>query len=146
MGDKGKHPKKGAGTTLSAKKKPAVLQAARDIPRITWRFGVFDHGGPWPLHGISSNDHRELLEKLGVFEQSRVSELEGSSGIKNIPVENIIPQAQRRLEAIHLDDYDLWELHIKGEPRMWCIRNGEVLSLLWWDPKHEICPSHLKHT
>lgn len=87
-----------------------------------------------------------MMDKLAQFELSSVDELIGPRGLKNIPVEHIIANAQRRLEAKNLDDASLWELHVNGEPRMWCIRNGEVLSLLWWDPNHEICPSHLRNT
>jgi hypothetical protein len=141
-----KRPKKDDQNNPSPQKRPGARAQTNAVRRITWRFSLFDHGGPWPLHGIGDNDHKDLLEKLGVFEQSRVDELVGARGLKNIPVENVISKAQRRLEELKLDDQDLWELHIKGEPRMWCIRDGEVLSLLWWDPSHEVCPSTLRNT
>jgi hypothetical protein len=55
---------------------------------------------------------------------------------------SIIGEAQRRLVAIAQDDIDdLFSLHLGGKPRVWGVRDGSVLRLLWWDPEHEICPS-----
>jgi hypothetical protein len=147
MGEKNKRPKRVAGMKPSAQKKPAALAASVERPTITWRFGIFDHDGPWPLHGVLDADHRELLEKLGTFETMRFDELIGSRGLKYIPIAKLDTKAQRRLEEINRDDVDgLWELHVKGLPRMWGVRDGEVMSFLWWDPKHEVCPSHLRNT
>ena len=36
--------------------------------------------------------------------------------------------------------------HITGKERIWAIRSGERVFLLWWDPNHEIYPSPKKHT
>ena len=35
---------------------------------------------------------------------------------------------------------------ISGPGRVWGIREEHVLDLLWWDPRHEVCPSPKKHT
>ncbi|MGH9069353.1 MAG: hypothetical protein ACRD0J_17955 [Acidimicrobiales bacterium] len=87
------------------------------------------------------------MEKLGYYEGSTIDELAGPRGLKRIPVDHLGATAKRRLGELDLDDYDsLWELHLTGKQRLWAVRDGPVLALLWWDPNHQVCPSHKKHT
>jgi hypothetical protein len=59
----------------------------------------------------------------------------------------VIPDARKRLEQLRLDDTDeLFSLRLNGQERLWGIRSNDIFSLLWWDPKHEICPAPLKYT
>ncbi|RKU30715.1 hypothetical protein C6497_03290 [Candidatus Poribacteria bacterium] len=65
-----------------------------------------------------------------------------------IPVNSIIKPAQERLAELgHDDENRLASFHINGKQRLWAIRRSvNIFYLLWWDPKHEICPSPKKHT
>lgn len=55
--------------------------------------------------------------------------------------------AQDRLTRLQLDDNDeLWSIRFNGRCRLWGIREGSLLQILWLDPQHEVCPSHKKHT
>ena len=64
-----------------------------------------------------------------------------------MPVDKICKEAQRRLEQIHLDDYEtLYQLQIEGIERLWGIRDENVLNILWWDPEHKVYPVEKKHT
>lgn len=141
-----KTPVKPPDTRLSARKKPAAVSPAPSRG-ITWRFGFFDHDGPWPLHGIEPVTHRTLLDKLGHFETSSFSDLSGKQGAKFIAVGALDRAAQRRLEELQRDDCPgLWELHLGGKPRLWGMRDGETMMLIWWDPNHQVCPAHKRHT
>ena len=66
----------------------------------------------------------------------------------NIPVISINKEARKRLTEIEKDDIDyLFSVRINGKQRLWGIRRDlHAFNLLWWDPKHEICPSKKKHT
>jgi hypothetical protein len=76
-----------------------------------------------------------------------LGELLSDAGCKPIPVESFSPEAKKRLKEIDLDDYDgLWELRVSGKPRVWGILNHNIFYLVWWDPDHKVCPSHLRHT
>jgi hypothetical protein len=69
------------------------------------------------------------------------------TGSHPIPVGDITPDAQRRLEAIGQADVDeLFSLRFTGRERLWGIRDRHTLKVLWWDPGHEICPSTKKGT
>jgi hypothetical protein len=62
-------------------------------------------------------------------------------------VDKLIKEAQDRLTEISLDDLDeLTSLHLTGKGRVWGIIDQGVMNLLWWDPEHQVCPSHKKHT
>ena len=64
-----------------------------------------------------------------------------------IEINRLCPAAQRRLAEISQDDIDdLISLRLGGRERIWGIRDGATLKLLWWDPDHQVCPATLKHT
>lgn len=87
-----------------------------------------------------------IIGKLKAFERSTWPEIE-RAGSHFIEVSAIIRDAQRRLEALKLDDTsDLFSLRLSGTERLWGLRSNDVFSLLWWDPDHQVCPAQLKHT
>lgn len=56
-------------------------------------------------------------------------------------------QARKRLSQIGQGDLDeLTSLSLTGTQRVWGIRDVGVLTVLWWDPDHLVCPSLKKHT
>lgn len=66
-----------------------------------------------------------------------------------IPVEHLDREAARRLTELHLDSYDvLYSLTITGKQRVWGIMIEETgtFQLLWYDPRHEVCPAPPKST
>lgn len=64
-----------------------------------------------------------------------------------IPIPELSKEAQSRLREIGNDDIDtLISLRLSGKRRVWGIRTGSTLSILWWDPEHRVCPSKKKHT
>lgn len=51
------------------------------------------------------------------------------------------------LKKMKINDIDqLWSLRLTGIQRIWGILDRGVFTLLWWDPNHQVCPSHKKHT
>lgn len=71
---------------------------------------------------IVSRDHRVVLGKL-------------------------ITKAMKRLVELRLDDVDeLWRFQLNGLKRLWGVRFGSCFYVLWWDPRHVICPSKLQNT
>lgn len=52
-------------------------------------------------------------------------------------------KAQSRLSELGIDKEHLFELKLNGSsvgayPRIWGVRLGQVLNILWWDPEHEV--------
>ena len=116
---------------------------------IVWRFARMEMEGPWPWHPITKDKLLEAREKLSSFETSTWAQLShgGKPRLKRIPRENLDPKAQKRLQTLSMDDFDdVYELRLSGDCRIWGVREEPVFMLLWWDPDHKVCPSHLKHT
>jgi len=135
------------GGARPAKGKRPSVAVGQPTAGISWRYGRFDHDGPWPICGVDESEHREILDKLAAMEKSTCAELGGGRGLKFISAESMHSDAQRRLSEISLDDFGgLWELHFGGKPRMWCTREQDVLTFVWWDPKHQVCPSKKRNT
>jgi hypothetical protein len=127
-----------------AAKRPTSAVVEAKAKGLTWKFSKIDHDGPWPFHTLSSDDHKEVLKKLGAIETATFGEMASSRGTKMIPAENLCARAQKRLRELKLDDFgEIWEMHLKGKWRAWGMRQGETMLLVWWDPEHEVCPSVL---
>ena len=111
-----------------------------------WRIGTLDEEGPWGWNKVSQDLFlEEILPKLKNFETMTWESI--INGSHEVPVNNIISKAKKRLSEIKQEDIDsLFSLRLTGEKRIWGIRVCNILNILWWDPKHEVCPSTLKHT
>lgn len=104
---------------------------------------------PFGWHEISGEKLAEIRSKLAGFENSTWGEiLVGSKKQTHfIPVADLEPEAQRRLRDLHMDDIDVvLSLHLSGLERVFGVKYDVAVSLLWWDPKHQVCKSVLKHT
>ena len=72
-----------------------------------------------------------------------------SRGTNNHPVkcENLLKKAQKRLKEIGQNDVsELFSLRLSGTIRIYGIRDGRALKLLWYDRDHDdlnkaVCPS-----
>ena len=133
----------------SVQKKPyAVNQKSQDQEKVAWRFSAVDRDGKWKcsLSVLNVQTVKNILRKLHDFDSRKWSEIKGNKS-HNIPVSKICSDAQKRLIHIKRDDIDtLFSIRISGRERIWGIRDQNVFSILWWDPKHEVYPSKKKHT
>jgi hypothetical protein len=95
---------------------------------------------------MAREDFDRVLAKLQNFESMKWREILGEDH-HLIPVERLCKQAQDRLESIRLDDIDeVLSMRVGGLERVIGWRFDGAVYLLWWDPRHEACPSKKKHT
>lgn len=115
--------------------------------KLVWKVARIDDNSPWGWNQITCPDFlRNIWDKMRNFETMTWDEILGRDH-HMIPVSNIIKEAQQRLQELRHDDVEeLVSFHITGRKRIWAIRLGNLSYLLWWDPNHEICPSHLRNT
>lgn len=127
-------------------KEPRIAPKLSD-GSIAWRLSIIDFDGPWCWTKLTSDLKKEVYGKLAQYEQRKWSEL-GNRNDKPISVANLPAPAKKRLREIQQDDSDgaLWELHLAGKQRVWGIRHGDIMYLLWWDPTHQVYPSPKRHT
>lgn len=133
IGDKA--PKFGADPENSEKEKPC------------WQLGSMDFEGSWTWQKANHWDVLEQIHaKLKNFETMTWAEICRASGGRTagnnshfVSVDNIKKEAQQRLAALgHKDVSDVFSLRLAGTQRVWGIRTGRILKVLWWDPNHEI--------
>lgn len=129
------------------KKKPASENLIDAGHPLAWRFSGCDRGGPFCWTNIETADKfKGIVEKLHEFETKPWTEIL-RSGSHLVKLHRLEKAARDRLVEIQRDDIDdLMSFRITGENRVWCIRTGHIMRVLWWDPKHEVCPSLKKHT
>ena len=148
MGGKHKQPRTGGGREPSPEKRP---RAETDDPTGSrlgpvWRVGRIEIEGPfgWQTHGRTTI--ADLHKKLSAFETMTWSEIE-RAGSHNVAVPDLAKAARDRLKELHLDDREeLFSLRLTGKSRVWGIRDGRALDVMWWDPEHAVCPSYKKNT
>ena len=134
---------------LGTGKTPRISPSATDNPlqrTPVWRVHQLDIAGPWSCLEGTAKEFEAVLRRLGSFEGMRWYDIIGKDS-HSIPVNQLSKAAQDRLCARGLDDLDeIFSLRIDGPGRIIGILDGHCLKILWWDPRHEVCPSKLKHT
>lgn len=135
---------------------PSQAKQARSIDpdyrskKVRWSFELFDYQQDWRASPSSPEDSfRAVAQSMRSFEGRTWKEIEANRKHDH-PVERtrLCAEAQRRLNTLrYADDVDaLWRFRFSGERRIWGIKQGDTLRVIWWDPNHQVCPSRLKHT
>ncbi len=109
---------------------------------VAWHIKILDKGGPWHWTDIDTTTlWGTLHQKLGYFETMHWPEILNRNN-HEVKIPDLCPEARKRLEEINQDDVEgLVSLRLNGRKRLWGIRQGNVLKILWWDPEHQVCPS-----
>ncbi|MDP8210970.1 MAG: hypothetical protein P9M05_09150 [Candidatus Stygibacter australis] len=148
MNPKKKKPK--IAVSVKGGKNPANLplkEPDRHSP-IVWKLNliVCDPKRKWNWCECGENSkYLFILKKLGELEQLSFHELNQSAPHHFVKIDKIVkkvPKVSKELEILQLDDeLSLFSLKISPRERIWCKAFGNQLSIVWYDPNHEICPS-----
>lgn len=137
-------------TEPNFKKEPAIggQFASNDKGPIYWSFSLIDCKGPWGFDVICKNEFHSLITSSFKDKEGNTwAKLKSEAGSHNVMVRKLVKIARDRLLELCLDDRDeLFSMRFTGKKRVWGIRDGNVFKVLWWDPKHEVCPSMKKNT
>ena len=130
----------------SESKTPKVGVFPSNQLRPEFRADQMDTQGSWGWDRFDSLQISKLLQKIFEAQKLTWQDLR-NNGSHFVNRNDLCPEAQKRLRSIEEDDLDqLFSLRITGSRRVWCIKKGNLLCLLWWDPKHTVSTSHKKHT
>jgi hypothetical protein len=138
--ESGKTPRQAAAFSISRNPRSPMLS---DVPNAypSWQFQLLDFDGPYCPKGIDAASLLQIQEKLKNFESMTWGEIEGKRH-HFVTLESLSDAAKQRLRDIGMDDIDmLFSLRLTGPNRIYGPRIGPVMKVLWWDPKHEACPS-----
>jgi hypothetical protein len=140
-----KHPKAKGGLPV-ARKVPREAAVVPSDQYPTWRFSRLDFGGPLCPTRVNGAALTQMAQKLGHYESQTWDQLK-QGGSHHVEVNKLEKFARDRLRELKLDDLPaLYSLRLSGTNRVWGIRSGNALAVLWVDPDHQVCPAHLKHT
>lgn len=119
--------------------------SAFETQTISWHFHALDRDHAlWGWGKLKARHWREILTQLVSFETITWAKLkEAAGGRRNgtnhhsLPTEEFCKSARDRLAELKLDDYDqLFSLRLSNTLRLYGIREGRVLRILWHDPHH----------
>lgn len=139
--------KKEPKTTVLPTKNHKVPPSVKHEPTIngdylTWRFSFADRNHPeWGWNHLTGNELEEVLNKFHEFETMSQKSLH-RGGNHEYPLSNLPQKAHNRLIEIQKDDWDqIMSFRISGAKRVWCLKSGTLMRVLWWDPKHTVYPT-----
>ncbi|GGK35401.1 hypothetical protein [Salinarimonas ramus] len=106
---------------------------------LAWRFSACDRDGPFSWIAFETADKfKEVIDRLHDFETKSWNDLLGA-GCHPIEVYRLEKEARDRLRAIQRDDLDeLMSFRVAGAHRLWCVRERNIMRILWWDPDHMV--------
>jgi hypothetical protein len=96
--------------------------------------------GKWGWNKLAPHETAPLHVKLLDYERETLASLKRQKRAREIPTEDLCPEARAYLETTRRDDNELWELRLgQGVWRVWGSIRGSIFYLLWWDPEHTVC-------
>ena len=117
-----------------------------DIERSTlkWDFSKLDTSGKWSLTIEVLKENWGKMNRLQGMQWGAILQDSHKNPHHSVPIEKIIPDAQKRLRKLGYKTEQLQGLLISfrltGKKLIWAIREGNLAYVLWYDPEHEICP------
>lgn len=126
-------------------KKKATSQEMVPVSKkqVKWCFELFDKNITWHEDDYTEETFRTVAKNMKKYSSMTWGAIENNRHRNHsVKAHKIIPQAQKRLVELMLDDYDdIWRFRFDGLKRIWGIRDKHIFRVLWWDPQHKICPS-----
>lgn len=98
---------------------------------------------------VERADATEILDFLSTIEKLTWDEIlknRRSGGHHHVEVRRICSAARKRLNQLDIETDTLISLRVTATKRIWGVREGSVLHLLWWDPGHDVYPATRRHT
>lgn len=128
-------------------KRPKQVEPNVHSMNFQWRVDAIDLEGDWGWRRATIEElFKKIIPKLHQFETITWGELEGGNH-HFVGWDQLCRAAQKRLEELGREDIsELFSLRMDSSARIWGQRDVSRLNLLWWDPDHQVCPSHMRHT
>lgn len=115
----------------------------------SWRTARLVMDGDFGWHTLDANTLRYLLGKLAQFETMTWGEIGAAEKQYHyISWDSLSPEGRAVLESTCREEEreTLFSFRLSNTERVYGLRLEGVLSLLVWDPEHQVCPSEKKHT
>jgi len=112
----------------------------------SWRFSKADNEHErWSFTKNDVFGDMDIVGRLSDFEKQVWQDIIGDRN-HFIDTHRLIKEARDRMVDLGLYYDSVFSLTLNGRERIFGIMEDGVLFFLWYDRKHEICPSPKKHT
>lgn len=147
-----RHPKLG-GQPETRQVKIGADPESLETQTIAWHFHRIDRIHPHWGWQLNPETWGTILQHLISFEGLTWAKLKEQSGGRrvgtnhhSIKIAELNRAARERIAELRLDDYDtVFSLRISNTVRIYGVRDGRVLVLVWYDDCHgtrnEVCPT-----
>lgn len=111
-----------------------------------WRFSALDVGcANFGWNTIDGGTLHRIRERLAALEAMTFRDVL-KTGTHVIPVYKICEYARKRLGESLPGIEELLSIRVGSEQRLWGFRTLQVVTLLWWDPDHQVYPVAPRNT
>lgn len=109
----------------------------------SWKVAGLQLVSPYGWHELDGKKLLQIHERLRNFESMTWNAILVGARKQHhsIALNLLCKEARADLDRRRLILEKVVSLRLTGEERIWGYLTEGVLSLLWWDPDHEICPS-----
>lgn len=122
---------------------------------IAWQFRRMDESHEhWGWNQLRAPQWKQFLRQLKQFEGLTWAQIKEAAGGRrrgtnnhSLLIADLNSAARKRISDLHLDQYDkIFSLRMTNTLRIYGIRDGRVMRLLWYDPFHGtgqgVCPTN----
>lgn len=120
-----------------------------DQLKVSWGVTFLDRNGPWGFDSVDKSTlWNQIYPKLRAFESMTWSEIKRAKKQNHsVQVSKLDKLAQKRMIDLGLGEFDeLFSLRLSSRERLFGILAGGILMVIWYDPRHEVCPVKKRHT
>ena len=112
----------------------------------TWNTGKVDLDGAYGWNNATMKMVlQKIIPKLQNFGTMTWEEVKKTKS-HFIDLDKCSKEARDRLGEMELEIEQLFSLRLDGKERIFGWEHKSIFHVLWWDPKHQVCPSQKKHT
>ena len=138
---------------LNKKRIPEEKRYSSDGLTLVWCFDRVDRTGKFAFDPSRTDfDHREIIDKLISYGSMSWSDLKrqthdkGKSKHHFLKIETLSPEAIDRVRTLlPEEEFDsVFSIALQNVLRVIGVRKDEKFFVMWYDAKHEFCPSHRK--
>lgn len=126
-----------------------------DSKKVAWCFDMVDKNGAFRFAPERPDfDCKKVIEKLLSFSSMTWADLkrsthdQGKSKHHFLSLDALSHEAMERIKALNLGEEDqdrIFSLALENKLRLIGVRENEKFHVIWYDPKHEFCPSHQRN-
>lgn len=138
-------------SSVRTSKRTSISSYSSDDMQAVWRFDMLDRSGDFAFDINRADFNANLfLDKMISYSNMTWREIKQQTHDKqnksknhHIDAGDLSDAAQDRLKALRYEEYSdsIFSFALDNLVRVFGIKNNEYFHIVWYDPKHQICPA-----